>query len=284
MSAELSLVANAICSELGLSNLGPVGSGAFKVTFQVQAPSGEYQALKVIRATSLSERTVREVDAMQRCRHSSIAKLLSVDSYLFNGQEYTYILEEFLSGGTLTELLNAGSLTVEQVKKLGEPLIDALAEIERLGLVHRDIKPDNVMFRAREAEPVIVDFGLVRDLVRSSLTNTWQMVGPGTPFYAPPEQLTNEKHLIDWRSDQFSLGVVLAYCVTGMHPYQATGDTEVDVVTKVASRSSVSSEFSQSLPVGLLPALRRMVAPWPIDRFRTPQQLAEAWELQGAPI
>jgi len=89
-----------------------------------------------------------------------------------------------------------------------------------LDLVHRDIKPANIMFKEGLETPVLVDFGIVRDLAATSLTQTWSPIGPGTPFFASPEQLNNEKHLIDWRSDQFSLGVTLYFARTARHPYQ----------------------------------------------------------------
>src|SRR5690606_12598204 len=95
--------------------------------------------------------------------------------------------------------------------------------IKSLDLVHRDIKPDNIMLRGGEStEPVVVDFGLVRDLQAESLTHTFLPIGPGTTLYSSPEQLRNRKEIIGWQSDQFSLGIVLTVCLLGTHPFDVS--------------------------------------------------------------
>jgi serine/threonine protein kinase len=202
------VVAREVCTERDLSFGELVGSGAFKHTFRATAADGSYLALKIYKSTSA--RDAREVSALKRCNHSSIARLLDVGARVSNGTSYAYSLEEFLDGGTLTRRLAAGILDGKRLLDLGTPLISAVGHIADLGLVHRDLKPDNIMFRGADGPPVVVDFGLVRDLGEESLTKTWAGRGPGSPFFAAPEQLNNDKHLIDWRTDQFGLGVVLS--------------------------------------------------------------------------
>ena len=143
--------------------------------------------------------------------------------------------------------------------------------------MHRDIKPDNILYRADGVTPVIVDFGLVRDLVRTSLTQTWLIRGPGTPLYAPPEQLRNEKALIDWRSDQFSLGVVVAFAAFGFHPYQDGGESFARTVERVADRGKQTARFADAAMQSGMPFLIQMTAPCPVERFRTPESLLRAW-------
>jgi serine/threonine protein kinase len=156
--------------------------------------------------------------------------------------------------------------------------VSAVAHIASQDLVHRDIKPDNIIFRADGATPVIVDFGLVRDLVRTSLTESWFMRGPGTPYFASPEQLRNEKPMIDWRSDQFSLGVVVALSTLGLHPYQEEAASLAHTVDRVAERHSQTRRFIEAAERAGMPFLTRMTAPWPVERFRTPSDLERAWE------
>jgi serine/threonine protein kinase len=220
---------------------------------------------------------------MLRCRHCRIASFHHVDTWLDAGTPVPYSLEEFLSGGTLAKRLERGRLSPAALHPLGAKLIDAVSHVAAHDLVHRDIKPDNIMFRdGTTDDPVLVDFGLVRDLSQDSLTKTWLMRGPGTPFFAPPEQLNNEKSLIDWRADQFSLGVVLAICGTGSHPFAPDGASPESVVDRVAQRESPGSDFANwTSAVGLEPLLR-MVAPWPVERYRTPADLAAAWGAAGA--
>lgn len=281
MSDDLSVVAEIVCDQLGYTNLGRVGEGAFKQTFEVEAADGAKLALKILRSSSFNDRTTREIEAMRRCQHPNIAKLHLTSTCRFNGTTFAYLVEEFLPGGTLSQRMRGHVMSSREVRELGARLISALAETASLGLVHRDIKPDNIMFRSVEGQPVLVDFGLVRDLEQTSLTKTWQPVGPGTPLFSSPEQLNNEKQLIDWRSDQFSLGVVLAMCVSGVHPYQHPGDDLGRIVERVATRLGMSPNFLQRSIIGEFPALKRMVTPWPVQRFRSPDLLADAWDNQG---
>jgi serine/threonine protein kinase len=279
--AKVQQVAHAICSTRKLT-LGPeVGSGAFKHTFEIRAADGTARALKVYRRAGADARTQREVEAITRCSHAGVARFELIETWKDGPDEYVYSLEEFLSGGTLTTRLAGGPLAIGEVRSLALSLIDTVGHIASLGLVHRDLKPDNIMFRTAGGTPVIVDFGLVRDLGQSSLTKTWLPHGPGTPYYAAAEQLNNEKPMIDWRTDQFALGVVLTMCGLGRHPYELAGMNPLQVVDRVARREASAPAFETwAADTGLAP-LVRMVAPWPIARFRTPQRLAMAWQPTG---
>lgn len=279
--AHLEDVARAICSAQGLRFVRFVGSGAFKETYEVQQ-GGSALALKVYNSKNRPERAAREIDAMTRCAHPNIGRLISVAMHSAPSGQYAFSLEEYFGGGTLSSRLAPGSLTPVQVRALGADLISAIAHIAALDLVHRDLKPDNIMFRGDGVTPAVVDFGLVRDLNARSLTQTHVMQGPGTPLYAPAEQLLNEKGRIDWRADQFSLGVVLCYCAFGVHPYQAPGDGPMEIVARVAERRTPVESFVESARAAGLPVLERMVAPWPVQRFRTPDALALAWSAQGS--
>ena len=108
---------------------------------------------------------------------------------------------------------------------------------------------------------------------------TWAQRGPGTPLFSPPEQLNNEKAYIDWRSDQFSLGVTLSIAGLGLHPYGNVA-TPIEVIEAVAQRKAPTAIFPAAAGRAGLPVLRKMVAPWPIERFRTPGELISAWRDQ----
>ena len=103
------------------------------------------------------------------------------------------------------------------------------------------------------------------------------MRGPGTPFFAPPEQLRNEKPMIDWRSDQFSLGVVVALGAFEFHPYQEDGASPEQTVERVAERYPQTGRFVDAVTQAGMPFLIRMTAPWPVGRFRRPDDLQRAW-------
>ena len=271
---ELEQVAHKVCTKRGLQFVQRVGEGAFKQTFHVVDRKDTPFALKVFKAASSNKRDQREIQAMLRCEHTNIARLLSVENCVHLGQQFVTITEEFLPGGTLTA---KGRLGVPECIAIGKQLVEAIAHIAALHLVHRDIKPDNILFRADHSTPVITDFGVVRDLTDSSITPTWAARGPGTPFFAAPEQLNNEKGLTDWRTDQFALGVVLSYCVLGAHPYWESGISDRDVVDRVSARRGPGDWFpGKAAEIGLSLMLK-MVAPWPVDRFRRPEMLSRAW-------
>jgi serine/threonine protein kinase len=280
MAFSLEHVAQGYCAQSGREFLGGVGQGAFKETYHVRRPDGISEALKVYTPTFSPERTQRELDAMVRCSHPNIAKLFAVAPFAIQGSTYVVVLEEFLSGGTLTSKLEGGRILPDELWPVGMAMIDAIGHIASHGLVHRDLKPDNILFRSDGETPVIVDFGLVRDLSKVSLTQTWIPQGPGTPFFAPPEQLLNEKHMIDWRSDQFSLGVVLSYSTFGFHPYANPDDHPAVVVERVSARGHPAQRFLDAANESGLAALIKMVSAWPVHRYRTAEGLSAAWRAQ----
>lgn len=276
--AHLLHVAQKVCTAEHLTFVGCVGSGAFKETFHVTTPEGTAKALKVYNSNNRNARVEREVEAMQRCDHPNIAKFDTLATLELDGIEYLYSLEEFIAGGALEERLGSGNLDRSEAIALGEALVDAVSHVANLDLVHRDLKPANIMIRFGSGSPVIIDFGLVRNLDASSLTATWMPHGPGTPLFSPPEQLNNEKELIDWRADQFALGVVLVMCLTGRHPYQDEGDQPIHVVERVAARGVLPTWFPLWAADNGLGVLVRMVRPWPVERFRLASELLAEWE------
>ena len=275
-------IAQKICAQENLKFIGSVAAGAFKDTFHVATQADESRALKLFK-TAITERTAREIDAMQRCQHPNIARFFSLHDFADGAQNFSYLLEEYLPGGSLGDRIKQQPLTADECRAIGRQLIDALGHIAALALVHRDLKPDNIMFRQDKQTPVIVDFGLVRDLSASSLTASWVLVGPGTPFFASPEQLNNDKQMIDWRSDQFGVAVTLAIATFGVHPFAMAGDTPQATVQRVAMRQRPSPDFTTRCAQSRLKTLRKMVQPWPISRFRTAGDLAAAWDQEAKP-
>jgi serine/threonine protein kinase len=276
-------IAQNLCHQKGFVLEEAVGGGAFKKVFRVNTKDGCTRALKLIKGTLQDDRTDREIRALRKCDHPSIAKLYDVGTFPYKESIYQFTLEEYIGGGTLTKRLSGGNCDLFSINELGRHLIDAIAHLEKIDLVHRDIKPDNIMFRDDGPAPVLVDFNLVRDLMDVSLTNSWQPRGPGTPYFAAPEQLNNQKHLIDWRTDQFSLGVVLCIAFTGMHPYQNNSEPLYcrDTVNRTASRGSKNKVISNRLIQEGLPCVPKMVRAWPVERYRRPIDLQADWARQG---
>jgi serine/threonine protein kinase len=272
-------VATEVCRSLQFQFLGYKAAGAYKETFHIKDAQGESFALKIFDPTkSRSERTDREIAAMALCAHDNLARLHSSGVFDYSGQSYLYLIEEFLSGGTLTARLRRSLMTRDELLALGHQLIPAIAQMAEKKIVHRDLKPENVMFRPDNITPVIVDFGLVRDLSQYSLTASGQSRGPGTAFYSAPEQLNNDTSMIDWRTDQFALGVLFSFCIFGFHPYSEPNDTQDDVVRKVGSKHVVSRRFANACSASNLKVLYKMVASWPVRRYTRPHELLNDWK------
>lgn len=277
----LESIARAICAASDLTFGGGINQGSFKETYLATRTDGTKLALKVLRQGCSSERNDREIEAMKRCAHPNIIALVELAEFDHTGMKYTYLLERFMEGGTLEDRLKRGRLNRADLLALGDQLIRALGHIAGRDLVHRDFKPANILYAAVGGEALVGDFGIVRDLRKESLTNTFLLHGPGTPFFAAPEQLNNEKSIIDWRTDQFAVGVTLAIAHFGIHPYLEEGKDDGQAVVAVASRKGPAATFISEATTAKLPVLVKMVSRWPAERFRTPELLLEEWKKQG---
>lgn len=265
-----------LCSELGLTYIGILGSGAFKNVYRVSR-QGVDLVLKISKHPGTSARDFREIESLQRCDHPRIAKVFDSGLSSQGGATFQYIVESFCGGDSLGDLVRNGWVpNPEQLGSIGSTLIDCLGHLELKHLVHRDIKPDNLIMNS-QGEVTLIDFGLVRDLANVSLTNSWMHMGPGTPFYAAPEQLINEKSMIGWKTDQFCLGVTLCELFYGFHPYQNQSDSprSPEIVNRVASRQS-HGDCLQVDP-NARSVFQIMTNQWPIKRFPTNAALAAAW-------
>lgn len=271
---ELESIARSICCARSYSYVTFIDAGAFKETYKVCFFNENY-ALKVFKPHNRSERIKREIDAMKRINCDKVSRLVLVDSIIHDDIEYLYLIEEFIAGGSLRMILKESILSNKEVLCLGNDLICALESMYKERIVHRDIKPDNVMFRDNHVNAVLVDFGLVRDLEASSLTQAFHIRGPGTPLYSAPEQLNNQKAMIDWRTDQFSLGITLCEAMLGIHPFDAGSPAQT--VEKIAALEKCNDTTSMQLNESGFKSLLKMLEPYPINRYRTPELLRINW-------
>ena len=134
-----------------------------------------------------------------------------------NGQ--LYLVMALMQGGSLAERLQHGPLSLEETAQLLVQVGSALDLAHAQGVVHRDLKPDNILFD-QQGNPYIADFGIAKLLAQTTmgLSQTGMIIG--TPFYMSPEQARGDKD-IDGRSDIYSLGAILFELLTGQRPYDA---------------------------------------------------------------
>jgi len=185
-----------------------------------------------------------------------------------------YLVMEYLPGGTLKRKMVKPMPWQEAIRLLG-PIARGLAAAHKQGIIHRDVKPSNILL-TDTGEPMLTDFGIAKMVEAEETTDlTGTGVGVGTPEYMSPEQAQGKT--VDARADIYSLGVVLYELVTGRKPYQA--DTPMAVVWKLASEPLPRPRlFTPELPEQVEQLLLKALAKQPVDRFEDTNQFAQGLE------
>ena len=249
--------------------LGPViGRGAMAVVYRAFDTRHERSlAVKVLNLDTADKdaigRWTREVGAVARLRHPNIVPL--IDSGTTAGGT-AYFLMPLAEGETLQARLERGSLPIPEAVRYAREVAEALAYAHAEGLIHRDVKPGNILLEGGHA--VLADFGLARPIQAEKLgasqrTQVGMVVG--TPAYMSPEQLT-AGGVIDGRADLFGLGVVLYEMLTGRLPFVST--TMPGLMTERLSGSfGPVSALRPGAPPLLQQIIERALAPDPQERY-----------------
>jgi uncharacterized protein (TIGR03000 family) len=200
-----------------------LGEGAFGEVYRTHDPQLDREvALKVAKPGALAaegqvRRFLREARAAANLRHPYIVPLFETGQ---DGDRY-YIASAFIPGGTLAEEMKAGALPFGRAVALVRKLAEALGYAHRQGIVHRDVKPTNVLLDDR-GDPLVADFGLAaRAEEDEKLTHEGTIMG--TPAYMSPEQAAGRSAEVGPASDQYALGVMLFEMLTGRRPFAGAG-------------------------------------------------------------
>ncbi len=219
--------------KIGLSNPVVLKEAGQKVVYKTTSDEFGIVAVKVIKPNQNTDRIFREIDIIQNKPAIKTSKIYKYDTLICDDIEYLYIVEEFIDGGNLRDYLEKlGTIPFEEVCKFLQTMLDTINILEKSSIVHRDIKPENIM-RTADGEFILIDFGIARDLSKSSLTATSSPRGPATTIYAPIEQIDNNKKSIDSRTDLYSVCLVAYEMICGTNPFVDGCHNELQVIRKI---------------------------------------------------
>ena len=234
-------------------------------------------AMKVIRTENILPSTLerslkrfeREAKALARLTHPNIVKVTDYGEY----EDKPYLVMPYLPGGTLKQKLGK-PIPWQEAARLLLPIARALDFAHRQNMIHRDVKPSNILITA-DGEPMLTDFGIAKILdLEETADLTGTGMGIGTPEYMAPEQWTGKTSTL---SDQYALGVVLYEMLTGRKPYSA--DTPAAILLKQATEPLPRpGQFARDLPDKVERLLLKVLARNPADRYASMGEFAVALE------
>lgn len=202
------------CFDGGYTGLSELASqGAQGVVYRARAADKTEVALKLYNTEQVEERSVREVDALSRLKGETIVRIHAAGQVSLSGEDYRFIATTFIEGRPLAEVISGGPLPAQEAAQYGADVASAIDELWGLNIVHRDVKPPNIMIRT-DNRAILLDLGIARHLDLGTLTGpgmTW-----GTPGYFAPELLRGQRPTC--KADVFSLGIVIEEMLLGHHP------------------------------------------------------------------
>ncbi|MFN9110038.1 MAG: protein kinase domain-containing protein, partial [Bacteroidota bacterium] len=218
------------------------------------------QGLKDLNFEHFCDRFIEEAGALARFRHQGIVQVLDV----FRENGTAYCVMEYIKGETLKDKIQReGRLPLPKALPLMQAVLDATEEVHRQGMLHRDIKPDNIMLR-EDGSPVLIDFGSARAFSDAKTITQTAILTPG---YAPPEQYS-EKARRGSFTDIYALGATFYFMLTGVRPDEAT--------LRHLNQLAAPHHLNADIPVSLSSAIMLALNLKPEDRFQDVQSFKEA--------
>ena len=252
--------------------LDTVGSGGSSCVWRaVDTQTGDVVALKALHASRAANavavaRFEREAELASRVRHANVA----VVHGLVEQRGTRYLCMEYVEGRTLGSILAHGNrLPLDAALSIFRQVCEGVQAAHDEGVIHRDLKPDNILVARRDGRAVILDFGIARTLMGDALTQEGLVVG--SLHYMSPEQLCGSE--LSTRSDIYALGVILYELATGTCPFRAP---ELTLAQCVGLRANVPppQERAPDLPEYVIAAIETCLSMNPADRFATASELS----------
>jgi serine/threonine-protein kinase len=257
-----------------------IGEGAMARVYKAYDPEIDRTIAVKLLKSQLAEdddyrsRFLREAKGAGLLSHPNIVTVFDVGE----DNKHPYIAMELVDGKTLGDLLrdDPSALTTREIVEIGIQLTRALDYAHKRGIVHRDVKPGNIMLTSDTRTVKVADFGICRiDDPEATEHNSQTRVGDvlGTPNYMSPEQVLGLR--VDSRSDLFSAGVVLFKLLTGALPFE--GDSVISVAVKIAKSEAPSvDKLRPNLPLSLRRVVERALKKQPEKRYQTGEEFAQA--------
>jgi serine/threonine protein kinase len=257
-----------------------IGRGGNARIFLALDPEGRQVALKILHPELLvsvaADRFLREIKLASRLSHPHIARLLD------SGERdwLVYYVMDFVDGQTLRERLDSSrQLSIGETLRIASDLLDALDHAHQQGIIHRDVKPANVVLSAQGA--ILLDFGIARAVVASGSDQlTRSGIAVGTSTYMSPEQITAVTD-IDHRCDLYSMGCVLYECLAGQAPFVHRNEAVVLQLHLTQPAPDVRT-LRGDTPPELATAIAKAMAKAPNDRWRSAAEMRET--LAAVPV
>jgi serine/threonine protein kinase len=251
-----------------------IGKGGNARIYLARDPAGHQVALKILHPELLvsvaADRFLREIKLASQLNHPHIARLLD------SGERdwLVYYVMTYLEGPTLREhLAKTGRLSISETVRIAGDLLDALDHAHKRGIVHRDMKPDNVVLASNGA--VLLDFGIARAVAASGSDRlTRSGIAVGTSTYMSPEQITALQE-IDLRSDLYSLAVVLFECLAGQPPFTHRNEAVVLQLHLTQPAPDVR-DLRPDTPPELAAGIGRALAKTPAERWASAAEMRDA--------
>jgi len=227
--------------------------------------------------SEIKTRFLREAETAAQLNHPNIVDIYAVDEV----EGIVYFVMAYITGDNLAKRLHDhGALSVDETRRTLRDVADALAYAHERGVVHRDIKPDNILIDAESGRPMVTDFGIARAVSDGNSRLTATGIAIGTPTYMSPEQAAGERE-IDGRSDLYALGVVAYQMLSGAPPFAASS-TPAMLVKHLTERPAPLRSKRSDVPEELERIVMVLLEKDPANRLPSAGALVAA--LDGAPV
>lgn len=229
--------------------LEEIDSGGFKVVYKALI-DGRQEALKLVQIPvdpndegikeENQKRIFREINILEKCESPYIVKLGSIrpKEVSVDGQDYVVYSEELVEGESLRQLLESGyKPTFNELRSLATVLLNVVKELASRNIIHRDIKPNNIIKTSNKDRPfVLLDFGIAFQIGGSNLTRDTHRV-PGTLYYIAPEMLDpGFRQSLDYRADLYTVGLTLYEYASGINPYAKRDEAQFTTLYRIKTK------------------------------------------------